>query len=311
MQKRLIALFLVLCLTCASCVGVPPTDGTEAPITFVDDLGRAVSLSETPKRTACLLGSFADVWQLSGGTVVASASDAWESLSLELSDAVNLGGAHSPSLELLLSSEPDFVLASASTASHLAMRETLESMRIPVAYFDVDNFEDYLSMLDICTTLTGHKELYLENGLVLKDGIERIKDEYCKQGFTYQREFLLLRTSSTGVKVKGSEGTILGEMLSDIGAVNIASKTPSLLESLSLEAIAKEDPYHIFVVTMGSNTELALEVFDRLTQENPLWASLSAVKAGRVHIMDKNLFNLKPNARYLEAYETLYQALLS
>ena len=311
MSKRLIILLLVLSLLLPSCVWVQPTGGEDKPLSFVDDLGRTVSLERAPERTACLLGSFADVWQLSGGTVTASASDAWESLSLDLGDATNLGGAHSPSLELLLSSEPDFVIASASTASHLAMRETLEDLQIPVAYFDVDCFDDYLSMLDVCTTLTGHKELYLQNGIVLKEGIERIKDEYCKQGFTYEKNILLLRTSSTGVKVKGSEGTILGEMLADLGTVNIASKNPSLLENLSLEAIVREDPYHIFVVTMGSNTELALEVFDRLTRENPLWASLSAVRAGRVHIMDKNLFNLKPNARYLEAYETLYQALLS
>ena len=27
-------------------------------------------------------------------------------------------------------------------------------------YFDVDNFDDYLKMLDICTDITGRKDLY-------------------------------------------------------------------------------------------------------------------------------------------------------
>lgn len=310
MRKYLILPLLILSLL-VSCVGVPPTDAGNAALSFVDDLGRTVTLSDTPKRTACLLGSFSDIWLLSGGTVCASASDAWETLSLDLGDAHNLGGAHSPSLEILLSANPDFVLASASTGSHLAMREVLEEMAIPVAYFDIDSFEDYLSMLKICTDLTGHPELYISNGLALQEGIERLKAEYSKQEFTNERKILLLRTSSTGVKVKGSEGTVLGEMLADFGTVNIATSNESLLESLSLEAIAEGDPYHIFVVTMGSDTDLALEVFHRLIEENPLWASLSAVKAGRVHFMDKTLFNLKPNARYLEAYEILYEALIT
>jgi iron complex transport system substrate-binding protein len=100
-------------------------------------------------------------------------------------------------------------------------------------------------------------------------------------------------------------------MLSDIGAWNIADENGSLLESLSLEAILLEDPAHIFVVTMGSDTELALNAFYRMTEENVAWGSLTAVREGRVHIMDKTLFNQKPNARYLEAYETLLEKLLT
>ena len=310
MRNVLIVLLLLLSLVLNSCVSsFPPTEGEN--VSFVDDLGRTVTVSRSARRVACLLGSFADVWMLCGGEVCASASDAWETLSLDLGEAVNLGGAHSPSLELLLSSEPDFVLASASTASHISMREVLEEMAIPVAYFDIDTFDDYLRMLDICTNLTGEKERYHSYGLTLKEGIERLKEEYSKQEFTKEKKILLLRASSTGVKVKGSEGTILGEMLADFDTENIVNEYPSLLENLSLEAIVEADPYHIFVVTMGADTDLALEVFHHLIEENPLWASLSAVKEGRVHLMDKSLFNLKPNARYLIAYETLFQALLS
>lgn len=312
MLKKLLLIFLLLTLPLASCAKPPMTSGGEGGCTFVDDLGREVSFSDTPHRVACLLGSFADLWMLAGGEVCATASDAFLDLALDPTDVVNLGGAHSPNLELLLSANPDFVIASASTASHLAMRETLERLCIPVAYFDIDNFDDYLRALEICTTLTSRPDLYQKNGIELKEGIDEVKNTYCKQNFTRsEKEILLLRTSSTGVKVKGSKGTILGEMLSDIGALNIADENGSLLESLSLEAILLEDPAHIFVVTMGSDTELALNAFYRMTEENVAWGSLTAVREGRVHIMDKTLFNQKPNARYLEAYETLLEKLLT
>ena len=38
---------------------------------------------------------------------------------------------------------------------------------------------------------------------------------------------------------------------------------------------------------------------------NPAWNGLTAVREGRYHIMDNRLYNLKPNARWGEAYEKL------
>ena len=149
---------------------------TEA-VTFTDALGREVTVSKDVKRVAALIGSFADVWLLAGGTVCAAAEDAWDDFGLDLPDAVSIGGAHSPSLELILSADPDLVIASASTASNVELKDALEGAGITVAYFDVDNFEDYLSMLDICTDITGRKDLYEKNGLDVQKGIETVKNE--------------------------------------------------------------------------------------------------------------------------------------
>lgn len=284
--------------------------GQREGVTFTDALGRAVTVPREPKRVAALLGSFADVWVLAGGELCAAAEDAWEDFGLTPEGAVNLGGAHSPGQELLISTAPDFVIASASTASHLAMRDTLEALGIPVAYFDVDHFEDYLGMLDICTDLTGCKDLYEKNGLSLQKKINEIKESYVQADIPEEeRRILLLRASATSVKAKGSEGTILGEMLADMGCVNIADREGSLLENLSPEAVIRWEPHHIFVVTMGSNTQGAEEALRTMISENPAWGSLTAVKEGRLHVMDKKLFNLKPNARWGEAYDILYEKL--
>ena len=116
------------------------TANNENRVTFTDALGREVSVEKKPERTAALIGSFADVWALSGGTLCAAPEDAWEDFGLELPEAVNLGGAHSPGFEALLSSDPDFVIASASTAANVDMKEQLENAGITVAFFDVDDF---------------------------------------------------------------------------------------------------------------------------------------------------------------------------
>ncbi len=279
-------------------------------LSFTDALGRDIYINKTPKRVAALLGSFADIWILSGGDICASADDAWDDFGLDLKDAVNIGGAHSPSLELLISASPDFVLASASTASNVEMKDSLEAMGITVAYFDVDNFDDYLKMLKICTDITGCQDLYEQNGVKIKEQIETVKDKYAGVNISdNERKILLLRASSTSLKAKGSEGTILGEMLSDMGCVNIADSDGTLLENLSVEAIIRNEPHHIFVVTMGSDTDAVKSALDNLIKENPAWSTLEAVKENRLHVMEKTLFNLKPNSRWAEAYEKLYEVL--
>ena len=309
--KNIVAFLLITAVlfSMSACNGQPKNENKNT-VVFTDALGREVNIKKNPERVAALLGSFADVWMLAGGKLCASAEDAWEDFGLELDDAVNIGGAHSPSLELLISADPDFVIASASTASNVEMRKTLEAMGIAVAYFDVDNFDDYLKMLDICTDITERKDLYEQNGLAIKAQIDEIKAEYKNSDIPEgERKVLLLRAASSFVKAKGSSGTILGEMLHDMGCINIADSNTSLLENLSVEAIIREEPHHIFVVTMGSDTEAAEKSLENLMKENPALSTLDAVKNGRLHVMDKTLFNLKPNARWAESYGILYDKL--
>ena len=314
-MKRFIALFMALVLFTFCGCSVKSSDNVssdmDAQVIFTDALNREIHIKKSPERVAALIGSFADVWQLSGGSVCAAAEDAWDDFGLELGDAVNIGGAHSPSVESLLSADPDFVIASASTASNVEMKETLENAGITVAYFDVDCFEDYLSMLDICTDITGRKDLYEQNGTELQAQIDAIKEE-CLQAKLpeNERKILLLRASSGFVKAKGSEGTILGEMLADLGCINIADSDEALLENLSVESVIREEPYRIFVVTMGDDTETAIDNLIRMMEDNPAWSSLEAVSENRLHIMDRKLFNIKPNAKWAEAYEQLSAILL-
>jgi len=311
-KNSILSILLIICiLICPlSACETEKKGENESFVEFSDALGREIILSEKPQRVAALLGSFADIWVLSGGELCAAASDAWEDFGLSLDGAVNIGGAHSPSLELLLSAEPDFVIASASTSSNVKMINTLEKMGITVAYFDVDNFEDYLSMLDICTEITERRDLYEQNGLSVKARIDEIKENYSEYvAENGEQRVLLLRASSTSVKAKGSEGTVLGEMLDDMGCVNIADNDKTLLENLSVEAVIKEEPQCIFAVTMGNDGEAAKNSLENMMKESSAWGTLEAVREDRFFVMDKTLFNLKPNERFADAYEILYEKL--
>ncbi|MCI8694798.1 MAG: ABC transporter substrate-binding protein [Lachnospiraceae bacterium] len=282
----------------------PLTGQTE--YTFTDDLGREVTVS-SHERVAALLGSYADMWILAGGSICAAPDDAFEDLDLPLAeDTVNLGRIRKLNLELLLSSEPDFVLASTNTPEHLEWQQAMEGAGITVAYFDVACFEDYLRMLKICTDITGQPELYEEYGTGIQKQIQEILD---RRGQEAPQTVLVMRASAGSIRAKGNEGNVLGEMLDSFGCVNIADSDESLLENLSLESIVLSNPDKIFFVQTGDDIEGTQKNVETTFGENPLWNELDAVKNNEVYFLDKNLFNLKPNARWGEAYEVLEEIL--
>lgn len=296
----------------ASTAAMAPAD-SGAACTFTDDLGREVTLEAAPRRVAALTGSYADIWCTAGGrdTLVASASDAWTDFDLGLGEEVaNIGGAMGVSVEELLAAAPDLVLASTNIPSNQEMLPALEAAGVDVAFFSVDTFEDYLRMLEICTGLTGSPEAYQTYGEAVAEEIEAARARAAaaleEQG---PEKVLYIRAAASVIKPKGSSGTVLGEMLADLGCINIADQDQSLLEDLSMEAILAADPDKILIVLQGADPEPAKAQLEGEVLSNPAWQQLTAVREGRVYYMDKDLYHLKPNARWGEAYDHLVEIL--
>lgn len=272
-------------------------------VTFTDDLGREVTV-ENPKRVVALTASFADIWHLAGGieSLIGTTNATWTYFDLPLrEDIVNLGSSKELNQEQLLACEPDFVLASCGTDRNVELETFFEQTKITVAYFSVNNFEDYLRMLDICTQITGCTQNYEQYGTdvakTIETALQRVDGSV--------PSVLYIRASGKSCKVKNSEGSVLGEMLADMGCVNIADSNDSLLEQLSMEVILEQDPDYIFVVLQSEDPSDAEEILQSTLLSNPAWAELTAVKEGRYYVMDSNLYNMKPDAKWGEAYEQL------
>lgn len=310
MRTRLLSLVFSLLLCLTACASRAQAVSPEKGITFTDDLGRSVTLQE-PRRVATLLGSFAQVWTLAGGQVQAAPEDAWTELDLALpEDAVNLGSIHSLSLELLLSAQPDFILASTNSPQNLLWQSTLEELGIPVAYFDVNDFSDYLRLLKIATEITDCPEAYETYGIAVE---KQIQDVVAKSKTRLESEsaptVLCLAASASGIHGKNSQSSVLSRILQNLGCRNIADSNTLLLENLSLEAILREDPDFIFFLQRGDDPEGTQKLVAQTLTKDPAWGQLSAVRQNRVYFMEKDLFNLKPNHRWGEAYEKVEEIL--
>ena len=314
--KWIAALSALLLLT--SCAAAPDVHRTpEASgaavqagdtLTVTDDLGRSVEVPRKPDRVAALIGSFADIWVLSGGgdSLIAAADDTWTSFDLALDEAVvNLGRTKEISLEALLAAQPELVLASCNTQADVDLLPTLEALDIPVLCFQVDRFDEYLHMLRICTEITGSSDNYTTYGTQVQTQVEAAA---ARQDGS-RPSVLYIRATASSCKAKGSEGSVLGEMLAELGCRNIADSEGALLEQLSLEAILAADPDDIFIVYQGADPTDAQALLEQTLLSNPAWTALRAVEEGRCFVMDPHLYNLKPNAQWGTAYEQLARLL--
>ena len=279
-------------------------------VEITDDLGRKVELHKPPQRVAVLNGSYAETWLLAGGEISAVVKDAWEDYDFGLSeDVVNLGSTKDLNMELIFDTDPDLIIASAGSTSHKAALETFENAKMTVLYFEVNTFDDYMRMLSACTQITMRDDLFETNGTAVKTQVDEVKAAAAaavsEKGAP---KVLLIRAAASGVHAKGSTGTVAGEMLADLGVVNIADGS-DLLEDLSLEKIIEEDPDFIFIVQQGDDTEGMQKLLDETLMSNPAWSGLTAVKEGRLFYLDKKLYHFKPNNRWGTAYEELEKIL--
>ena len=128
-----------------------------------------------------------------------------------------------------------------------------------------------------------------------------------------QQELQLARQSLSGFgwlfKSAGKKEQILAAVERLSARLDGPFGDGALLESLTLERILMDDPDYIFITTMGESYEKAMEALRESLTGNPAWASLTAVKEGRVIELPKALFQYKPNARWAQAYDLLWSLL--
>ena len=306
---RAVAWMLALTLLSAclfSCKGEGETEGEEY-LRFVDSTGETVVLSHRPIRVAVLFSSFAEMWQLAGGTVAVSVGESIErGFCPSDTPLVDAGAGKTVNAEQLIAHRPDFVIASADVAAQSNAVQLLREAGIPCARFRVESFADYLSVFETMTLITGDGEAYERYGLAVKREIDTLKNTYgeCDGGSIL---FIRAGSSARSTKAKNSEGHFAAAMLEELGCSNLANRAPILMDGLSIEEILSCDPDRIFVTTMGDE-DAAVAYWESLVSSKA-WQSLSAVKEGRVYLLPKALFQFKPNARWGEAYRYLAEIL--
>ncbi len=301
-MKKIVSIFLICTLfIMSSCASVSIEGDSNDTVTIEDSTGNIVDVKLKPEKVVTVGSSVTDAWLLSGGKVTGTSSDSFDR-ELAVEDAEDIGRYNDPSLEQIIKINPDMVVMSSNISAQAGMKQTLEQAAITVLYEDINSFDEYLNTLDDFTTINDTPELYELNGTDVKKQIDEAISETDAMD---DKTGLILRTSSVILKTLDSDNFAV-KVMEDMGINNIANSNKSILEDMSIEAIMKEDPDYIFLVIMGSDENASMEKINTYIAENPAWNTLSAVENDRFIILPKDLFHYKPNNRWGEAYEYIY-----
>ncbi|MBQ8974686.1 MAG: ABC transporter substrate-binding protein [Oscillospiraceae bacterium] len=244
--------------------------------------------------------SVGELWLLAGGELAGVTEDAMELEGLS-ADTVSVGTLTEPNLEAIVALEPDMVLLMESVPTQKELAQRLEELGISCMPVDIDDFAGYKAVMEQLTGLTGRDDLYRKNCLDVEEKIESVR----QKGSELPRgTFLALKVSATKNKAL-DDSYFACEIMRDMNLTNIAAGDRAL-DELSLEAVVAAEPDYIFVIPSGDESK-ARESFDAAFADKPVWRELSAVKNGRVFMLPKDYFMYKPNDKWGDAYEYLYE----
>jgi iron complex transport system substrate-binding protein len=280
----------------------------EAPVTVTDSAGREVSVPRAPARVVALTSSLCDLWASAGGSLAATSGDTFRErpeLAGSIPELVNAGSLLEPNAETILSLDPQFVLLSDSLPAHRKLAALLDEGDIPYYFAKSDTFTDYLAALKDFTAITDRADLYDELGEGQRKAIDAL---IAKVPPNEHLTVLFMRVSTSKAEALSKDHIVCG-VIDDAGAENIAITEQAVLKDLSLEAVVKADPDFIFAVTQGTNAKASEKVLAERFTSSSLWSGLRAVREGRFHVLPKELYQLKPNSRWKDAYEELFKIL--
>jgi iron complex transport system substrate-binding protein len=275
----------------------------EEDVVFTNSSDEEVIIKKNPQRVIVLQNSLLEIWDQAGGSVIGRVEESEDKIVENAMSAEIVGTMGAPSLEKILSLQPDLVIVSSSYTAQKEMITSLRQNNIQVIDLDNDLLEDYYKTVRLFTAITEREDLYENHVIDIQKKVDEIVSKAPKDK---NYKAVIIFATAKNITVRDSN-TMVGEMLKDLNVINITDSVDleADTKTFSIEKILQEDPDFIFVQTMGSDLEKITERLKSEALDNPAWASLTAVKEDRYIVLPKDLYLYKPNHKYPEAYEGL------
>jgi len=249
--------FLVLLSIALVLTGCNP--GETAPLgTFVDDLGRSITIERIPQRIVSLAPSNTEIlFALGLGEEVVGVTD-WCDFPPEALDKEKVGAYDIPDIEKIRALNPDLILVAYGTSMDVI--NTLEGLGLTVFGIKSTDLDDVLNDIRTVGNITG-KELEAQAlTSEMESRIEAVTDETSE---LEQRPRVFYIVWHDPLWTAGSE-TFIHELIEKAGGVNICQNITGYA-TISIEEVVARNPEVIIASEWSfdwANNETLLEGTD-------------------------------------------------
>lgn len=267
----------------------------------MDDQGTEIRLAAPAKRIIALYGAFNEILAGMGLTDRLAARTQADVEPPEIAALPSIGTHMRPNLELILGLAPDLVLQMGGRKAASEPVDALRRLGIPTAFFEAGSFADLFSLIARLGALTGEpgKAAALTASLQARlDRVaEKVKDAQAA-GATRPRVAYEVRYPNL---LAAGRGSLVSEVIERAGGENVVEGDGKLVR-LAEEELLRLDPA-VYLVQQGPMNPTPIPPAER-----PHFAPLSAIKAGRVYLVDERTYS-RPGPRAVNAVEELAKIL--
>ena len=305
MKRKLLAAVLCLSVASAAFAGCSGSDlnsdesaaqeeasGEESiyPLTLTDAYGNEVTIEEEPETVISVSPALTEiVYAVGGGSKLIGRSD-YDDYPSDVFEVASVGPIDLPDTELIVSMDPDVVIAS-SIFSEEAYNALTDAGITVVIIKDESTLDGMFTYVETTADVIGCHEEGAEVSSQLQEALSYIENNNNDSGLSV---YYCMGYGEYGDYTAGA-GTFINDIIEAAGCVNAAADADGW--SYSTEQLLANDPDIILVPTWGYDAFLVTEPYSELT----------AVKEGNVISIDNNTFE-RVGPRNIDAIQTVIDA---
>ena len=280
------------------------TEAAAFPVTVTDLLGREVTIESEPHNIVALSPTAVELVYGVGGSVVGRSSSAI--YPPEAESATDVGSAYQPSFDLVLSLNPDLIIADSVIHASPNFRDPIATLGIPVIFAGAESYQQILDGLRVVGAALGANEAAEATILEIEGALATAQEALDGTGVTAVA--LIADRDQTLYAAKSN--SYVGDVMQLLGIENPAAEQPDAgpfpgYSTLAPEVLIGFDPTIVFTITPAPPPAPRLgELFLQI----PPFAGLQAVRNGNIVEVDVEIALQAPGPRVVELFAALTAA---
>ena len=272
-----------------------------SPGTYIDDMGREVSIDKVPQRIVSHVPSITEtLFALGLGDRVVGVSDYCD-YPEEAKLKPSIGDYYDPSIETIVAQAPDLVLTDGEGLTEDIIPQ-LENLGITCVVINPESIDGILKDIELLGKITGVERE--AKALVSEMNGSLAQVVSLAEGAPKVRVFYVFDATDLNNPWTAGPGSFVDALITMAGGENIAAQAQDAWVQFSIEQLVSSDPEVILIdASMGTAVVLKEELM-----AHPAWQGITAVKQDRIHIIDGDLVN-RPGPRIVQGLEEIAKAI--
>lgn len=276
------------------------------PMTVSDVTGRKVTITKRPQRIISLSPSVTEILFAIGAGEHVVADTTYCDYPPAAKKLPKIGGYLDPNIEKITSLNPDLIIGQRGNRRDILDR--LYALGLPIIAVDPTTIDQVSSAIQLVGDVTGYSTRAKSFNEQFSARKKAVVSRLSRISPNDRPKVLFLFSIDDGIFTVGP-GSHIDELIRLAGGRNIAESTGKPWPQLSMEAVVKADPDAILLIDEhGGGSPLTQSTALVQLRANSHWQMVSAVKRGRVSVLDDDLITI-PGPRLIDGLEQMAHAL--